>query len=422
MQTSRRSTSSGLIFLNSCLIHSHSRAQNSVALSSMEAEILAATGLLVEGIYIKQVLQFLVDDKGGLSNQNNKVMMRLRLDSTSAQAFFSRLGPGKAKHLATRLLWTQQTLRRNWFCVERIATRENPADLNTKALSKERRTFLMRRIGLERDVFEDEGEFLPGQSRKKQLVKLLVNMVLASNLQGCSTTLKSATSSLADAWSTTSWAWTFAMMVIILLVILVLRLIYKMTLLMEEVKKYKAVWETIRGVAKLSNNEDPFCAEVTGEQAYDYLCELRRLHAGPAKSRGFLESVGFAKGLLGAEVDCVLKSSRVKGVAWGSDLVPVKKEAPFTCQQLIALQRLAFFGEGPKSIFAGYICFLVRCRLRWSDGQHCIREPVLDLTDGRGFLEAALYHHKTAKKRRTHVVRLLLVAAVIPGLSGIRVA
>ena len=259
-KTSRRSTSSGLIFLNSCLIHSHSRAQNSVSLSSIEAEILAATGLLVEGIYIKQVLQFLVDDNGGLGSQN-KVMMRLRLDSTSAQAFFSRLGPGKAKHLATRLLWTQQALRRNWFCVDRIATRENPADLNTKALSKERRTFLMRRIGLECDVFEDEDEVLPGQSRKKQLVKLLVNMVMASNLQGCSTTLNSTTSSLVDGWSTASWAWTFAMMVIILLVIVVLRLVYKMTLLMEELKKYKEVWKTIRGVANLTNNEDPFCAE-----------------------------------------------------------------------------------------------------------------------------------------------------------------
>jgi len=42
-KVSRRSTSSGLIFLNSCLVHSHSRCQTSVSLSSMEAEILAAT-------------------------------------------------------------------------------------------------------------------------------------------------------------------------------------------------------------------------------------------------------------------------------------------------------------------------------------------------------------------------------------------
>ena len=41
-------------------IHSHSRAQSSIALSSMEAEALAATGLLIEGIAIKQALQFLL--------------------------------------------------------------------------------------------------------------------------------------------------------------------------------------------------------------------------------------------------------------------------------------------------------------------------------------------------------------------------
>jgi len=43
-KVSRRSASSGLIFLNSCLIHSHSRFHTFVSLSSMEAEILAATG------------------------------------------------------------------------------------------------------------------------------------------------------------------------------------------------------------------------------------------------------------------------------------------------------------------------------------------------------------------------------------------
>ena len=111
-KVSRRSTSSGLIFLNSCLIHSHSRSQTSVYLSSMEAEILAATSLLTEAMYLKQVLRFFVNDFGGLGNQE-KVVMRLRLDSTSAQAFFSRLGPGKAKHLSTRLLlWTQQVMRK----------------------------------------------------------------------------------------------------------------------------------------------------------------------------------------------------------------------------------------------------------------------------------------------------------------------
>ena len=52
-KVSRKSTSAGLIFLNGHCIHSHSRAQASIALSSMEAEVLAATGLLAEGVCIK---------------------------------------------------------------------------------------------------------------------------------------------------------------------------------------------------------------------------------------------------------------------------------------------------------------------------------------------------------------------------------
>eukprot|EP00435_Cladocopium_sp_Y103_P001478 s1753_g1.t1 len=71
---------SGLIFLNGCCIHSHSRAQASSSLSSMDAEILAATSLVVEGIMVKQVLQFLLNDDGGMGN-NQQVQMRLWLDS-----------------------------------------------------------------------------------------------------------------------------------------------------------------------------------------------------------------------------------------------------------------------------------------------------------------------------------------------------
>ena len=158
---------------------------------------------------------------------------------------------------------------------------------------------------------------------------------------------------------------------------------------------------------------------ITETMAYDYLCELRSLHAAPSKGRRFLEAIGFAKGLLGADVDPILNSSRVRGVAFGSETIPTKKKDPLTCDQLVALEKMAFHGRGPDSIFAGYVCFLVHCRLRWSDGQHCINEPTVDVTAGRGFVEAALYHHKTAKKRRTHILRLLPVAGVIPGLSGL---
>ena len=155
------------------------------------------------------------------------------------------------------------------------------------------------------------------------------------------------------------------------------------------------------------------------QMAYDYLCELRYMKAAPSKGKRFLEAVGFSKGLLGAQVDEVLSSARVKGAASGSASMPPKKKHPFSVEQLLILERIAMFATGQDAIFAGYICFLVHCRLRWSDGQHCIQEPKIDLNgDDRGFIEAALYHHKTARKRRSNVVRLLPVAGVLPGVSG----
>ena len=45
---------------------------------------------------------------GGLEC-NSKVRMKLYFDSTNAQAFYERLGPGRAKLLATRVLWGQMS-------------------------------------------------------------------------------------------------------------------------------------------------------------------------------------------------------------------------------------------------------------------------------------------------------------------------
>jgi hypothetical protein len=217
----------------------------------MEAEILAATSLLTEAMYLKQVLRFFVNDFGGLGNQE-KVVMRLRLDSTSAQAFFSRLGPGKAKHLSTRLLWTQQAMRKQWFYVDRKSTKENPADLNTKALSKERREFLMKRSGLKNQNFEENDDVVCS-GKKKQLVKLLVNMIVASNLQGCEEAQAGV--------RTTSWILTWAFVVIIFLLVLVMRLFLKLTSKMEELERCKFALKTVKEAIIMNEEDDPLCSE-----------------------------------------------------------------------------------------------------------------------------------------------------------------
>ena len=144
----------------------------------MEAEILAATGLLAEGIAVKQPLQFLLGCKPQLGGDSN-IEMKLFLDSTSAQAFFQRLGPGRAKHLCTRILWGQEAMRRGWFKIGRIATRDNPADLNTKALSKERREYLCKMIGLSSASFG--GDF----HQHVNIRRIVQLMVTAGLLKGC---------------------------------------------------------------------------------------------------------------------------------------------------------------------------------------------------------------------------------------------
>lgn len=127
--------------------------------------------------------------------------------------------------------------------------------LNTKTLSKERREFLMKRIVLQSDMFEADGDEV-FHGRKKQLVKLLVNMIMASNLQGCD---------VGDHdFRTMSWSWKFAMGVIFSLLMLVVRLFLKLTSKMEELAKYKEVLKTVREAAHLERDDDPLCCDLCG--------------------------------------------------------------------------------------------------------------------------------------------------------------
>ena len=69
---------------------------------------------------------------------------------------------------------------------------------------------------------------------------------------------------------------------------------------------------------------------ISEELAYEYLCELRVMKASPSKGKRLLEAVGFAKALVGAKVDEVLSSARVKGAATGAVSLPPKKKQPFS--------------------------------------------------------------------------------------------
>ena len=131
---SRKSTSAGILCLNSIVMHSHSRAQKSIALSSCEAELLALTGGLSETLLVKQVWEFLVKDVARIC---------IRADSSSARQWLQRSGVGRLKHYQVRLLWTQKLIQDGSVDIKPISTKLNIADLNTKKLSVSRRHFLL---------------------------------------------------------------------------------------------------------------------------------------------------------------------------------------------------------------------------------------------------------------------------------------
>ena len=155
------------------------------------------------------------------------------------------------------------------------------------------------------------------------------------------------------------------------------------------------------------------------KDVYEYLCELRREKAPRSRAPSFLEAVAFSKGLLAADVDDVLGSARVSGASKSTSEVGTRKKVPLSLAQLAFLEHVTCSHTGQEALFAGHVCFVVHCRLRWTDSQHCLKEPELDMHNGRGFVETSLYKFKTQGRSAKLRNRLLPVAGLSPGVSGL---
>ena len=114
-RTTRKSASSGLIFLNGNLLTNICRTQASVALSSCEAELYAANGVMVESIFLFRLCKFLAGDEGETSHEI--LQQRLLMDSSSALALIRRTGTGRLKHIQIKQFYLQNLLRTGVFSV-----------------------------------------------------------------------------------------------------------------------------------------------------------------------------------------------------------------------------------------------------------------------------------------------------------------
>ena len=165
---SRKSASSCFVKVDGTLLHSSSRTQGIIALSSGEAECYAGVSSSCDGIYLKRCLEFC----SGL-----QVNLKLLLDSSSARQILARSGVGRIRHLSVKVLWLQQKVETKEIQVCAVSTTDNIADLGTKRLNCNTTRYLMYLCG----VFD--GSELVGKAeyhemqRKRLLGKMSHNHV-----------------------------------------------------------------------------------------------------------------------------------------------------------------------------------------------------------------------------------------------------
>ena len=113
----RRSTSCAVLALNGSVVFSYSRRQNVVSLSSGEAEYYAAASGASEGVYLKNIVQFLT---------GKPVRLVLRCDSQAARGMIQRQGvQGSVKHMSLKVLWLQDLCQSGILSITAVQTRYN---------------------------------------------------------------------------------------------------------------------------------------------------------------------------------------------------------------------------------------------------------------------------------------------------------
>ncbi|CAL2271321.1 unnamed protein product [Prunus armeniaca] len=130
---SRKSTSGYLITFSGGAVSWQSKLHKCVALSTTEAEFIAATEACKEMLWMKRFLQ-------ELGQEQHKYI--LHCDSQSAihlsknPSFHSR-----SKHIDVRYHWIRDVLESKQLQLENIHTDDNSSDMMTKSLPKDKYEF-----------------------------------------------------------------------------------------------------------------------------------------------------------------------------------------------------------------------------------------------------------------------------------------
>ena len=125
-----KSTSGGLAMVGGHLVKSWSRTQDSVTLSSAEAELVALGKLAAEILGLRSMAM-----EWGLSVA--KEASPLYADASAALGIAKRDGAGKLRHINVRSLWLQDKALKAEISFQKVKGEENPADGLTKHVRQE---------------------------------------------------------------------------------------------------------------------------------------------------------------------------------------------------------------------------------------------------------------------------------------------
>ena len=136
----RKSTSGTCHFLGNSLISWHSKKQNSVALSTAEAEYVAAGSCCTQILWMKQTLE---------DYDLRYDHIPIRCDNTSAINLTKNpIQHSRTKHIEIRHHFIRDHVLNNDICLEFVDTNNQIADIFTKPLSEDRFCTLRRELGM----------------------------------------------------------------------------------------------------------------------------------------------------------------------------------------------------------------------------------------------------------------------------------
>jgi len=138
----RRSTTGYVFLLGGAIISWSSKRQPTVALSTMEAEYMAMTGAVQEGLWIQMLLgsvEVAAAEKPLMLLQDNQPAILFAKDPTQHT---------RAKHIDIRYHFAREKVQEGALAIQYCPTEENVADVMTKALGGVRFAELLKKMGI----------------------------------------------------------------------------------------------------------------------------------------------------------------------------------------------------------------------------------------------------------------------------------